>query len=519
MKVEARSYPRMVIGLQENYELVTTYYRCGKFPCPGNHEPTVQPENPHVGPKLEYDYDVLTKIVELRWKHGLTYDEIVETMSEDYKLLINHSAVENILKLYEIGCAEKYKPEYVADIMKFGGVILTIDAMKPLNGERALYVARDHRTGLTLGSRLLPNQKQSTIQDFLQAVSKRIDSELGVLVLGIVSDALPSQRLAIENVFPGIPHCLCHYHFYNLVLISPKQGDSHLVTQIRKVLRGAHDIKQYKDSKDSKTRYTSDNPFITQVLDTLLALANWSRKPKDPFFTGLELWKRVSDVASMISDACLSIGSGIFNIVEEKILQRLDDVLTKIMDEHAELVEDLQRVREWLYELQLIMSDDGTTASEAVNALELIRDKAKKRLHDKLVGKKERDFCEALAKFVDTKGELLFNFKTIDGGPATNNSHELFYKQLKHLLRKVIGVSAASSFILAHGERIVFVKPDDSKENIKDIFMNLDHDKARRTIALERKSRDAIIYIMHEEEKWNEKIKELYRILHELREQ
>ncbi|MHA1620448.1 MAG: hypothetical protein ACTSVZ_14320, partial [Promethearchaeota archaeon] len=38
-------------------------------------------------------------------------------------------------------------------------------------------------------------------------------------------------------------------------------------------------------------------------------------------------------------------------------------------------------------------------------------------------------------KFIRTKGEMLFNFKKVEGAPTTNNSHELKFKQLKHFLR------------------------------------------------------------------------------------
>lgn len=516
MKIEARSYPRMTVGLHENYELVTTYYRCGIFSCPGHNEPTIQPPNPHVGPKLEYDFDVLTKIVEFRWKYALTYDKIVERMEIEYGILINHSAVENTLKLYEIGCAGKYKPEYIAEIKKIGGIILTIDAMKPMNGERALYVARDHRTGITLGSRLLPNQKQAAIEAFLRAVAIRVEDELGVPILGIVSDALPSQRKAIEVVFPSVPHCLCHYHFYNLVLISPKKGDSHLVTQIRKELRDAYDIKKFKESRDMKARYTSENKFLVKIVETLLVLSNWSRKPKDPFFTGLELWKRVNDVASIVTEACSSIGAMIFTKTEENMLQRLDDVLTRIKDEHHELATDLMQVKAWLNELQEILSDETSTADEGLKALQILSNKAQKREKVKGIGKKEKDFCEAFVKFVDTKGDHLFNYKNIEGGPTTNNSHELFYKQLKHLIRKVIGFAAASSYIISHGERIVYVKPGDSPANIREIFVNLDHEAARKIIASERNSRDSLSIIMHDEEKWDKNINELKQILQDL---
>ncbi|MHA1732180.1 MAG: hypothetical protein ACTSU5_09555, partial [Promethearchaeota archaeon] len=113
-----------------------------------------------------------------------------------------------------------------------GGVVLTIDGMAPLRGRQGLHVAYDYFTGQTLGAKKLPNQRQDTIAEFLQTIEKRLEAELGVPVLAVVSDALPSQRLAIERVFPGVPHCLCHFHFFNLVLLAPKALDSHVVTQV-----------------------------------------------------------------------------------------------------------------------------------------------------------------------------------------------------------------------------------------------------------------------------------------------
>lgn len=519
MKVEARSYPRTVVGVRENYGLVTTYYRCGKFPCAGNSEPYLQPPNPYAPPGYDYDFDVMTKVVEYRWKEMLSYDHIVERMQASYNIIMNHSAVENILKMYEIGCQYKYKQEYVTDSRAYGGVILTIDGMDPLKGERGLYVARDHRTGLVLGSRLLPNQKQATIEDFLRAVKCRIEAELGVKVLAVISDALPSQRLAIENVFPEAKHCLCHYHFFNLVLLSPKQADSHLVTQIRSALRDIHEIKQYKAHLDDNSPQNFEHAFLVDVLNILLALSNWTRKPKDPCFTGLELWNRLNDVAKAIIEAKSLIGSGFFSEREEKMIDRIHDKLSDCIVAQQVLVQDLMRVKNHLKDLQDILADDSTSADIGLNRLRLFRDRMTKRKNANDIMKIESNFCEALVKFVNTKGELLLNYKRVEGAPRTNNDHEIFYKQLKHLLRKVIGFGAASSFLLGHGERIVYVKIDESTENIRKIFTNTDLIKARELIATERKSRDLIQYIMHYEDKWNERMEKLRQMLHGLREQ
>jgi hypothetical protein len=91
----------------------------------------------------------------------------------------------------------------------------------------------------------------------------------------------------------------------------------------------------------------------------------------------------------------------------------------------------------------------------------------------------------------------------------TNNAHELKYKQLKHLLRKIIGFSAANCFLLSHGERIAFVNPAETYDGIRQILLEMDVLDARKRIIAERNSRDALSIIMHDVKKWEEKMNQL----------
>ena len=120
-------------------------------------------------------------------------------------------------------------------------------------------------------------------------------------------------------------------------------------------------------------------------------------------------------------------------------------------------------------------------------------------------------------KFVRTKGELLFNYKRVPGAPTTNNDQELFYKQLKHFLRRVVGHAAANVYLLAHGERTVFVNPAENFEGIVEILRAIDYSAAREKIASERKARDRMSLLMHLPERWGEKIKKMYQILEDLK--
>ncbi len=113
-------------------------------------------------------------------------------------------------------------------------------------------------------------------------------------------------------------------------------------------------------------------------------------------------------------------------------------------------------------------------------------------------------------KFVGSKGEKLFNFKRIEA-PRTNNSHELMYKQLKHFLRRVIGYKTIKSYLLSHGENIVFVNHTESFEEILRIIKTIVHKLARDIIDSERVSRMGIKFVVHDPEKWERKLKELIK--------
>jgi len=134
MKIVKTTKPKPMVGLHENYHLQNVYYQCGQALCKGGDEPYRTPENTINSPKSHYDYEMYAKACHLRWKNKLTYEEIVTEMEDSFGILINHSMIEKILKIYEIACSNKYKPEYIEKIKKNGGVLLTIDGMKPLKG-------------------------------------------------------------------------------------------------------------------------------------------------------------------------------------------------------------------------------------------------------------------------------------------------------------------------------------------------------------------------------------------------
>ena len=85
------------------------------------------------------------------------------------------------------------------------------------------------------------------------------------------------------------------------------------------------------------------------------------------------------------------------------------------------------------------------------------------------------------------------------------------YKQLKHFLRRVIGYKTIKSYLLSHGESIVFVNHTESFEEILRIIKTIVHKLARDIIDSERVSRMSIKFVVHDPEKWERKLKELIK--------
>ena len=494
----------MRIGLRESYETSIAYYRCGHLLCPGARDPLIRAPNPYCADFDEYDYEVKAKVCELRWTQRLTYEEIVTEMDRLYSIKINHSAIEITLKMYELGCAEKYRLDYFRRIRARGGVLLQVDAMKPLKGKNALYAAHDYYTELPLSSKHLHREGQTEIEAFLKRLETYLTS-LGIAILGVISDAHVAQLKAIEATFgPEIPHSLCHYHFFNLILKKPKELDSHLLTTLRKNLRGMYYLQKYRKTLQEKSPVTEETPFIEHLLHDLYTLSNWRPRKKDPAFSGLTYSQRIQEITVALGEYVLDLDKQlvILEKKDERQIRKLALKLQALLETIQEEVGELQRIKAPLQELAEILEDTEETAQEGLTRLRKFTASLNSRSKSKSCEPIEQEFITQLDKFVKTKGTKLFNYRLIPDAPRTNNGQELAFKQLKHLLRRTIGYSAAGNYLLAHGERMLFVNPKESFRKIVEILKQMDWTADRKRIQAERTRRNATVHIMHDPTRW-----------------
>ena len=516
MKIVSSSIVGPIVGLTENYNVQKCYYQCGKALCQGGEEKPIKPKNTIFPPKSDYDYEVHAKVAEFRWKRKCTYEEIISEMKKEYGIILNLATIERMLKTYEIGCSQKYKPDYVEKISANGGVLLTIDGMKPLKGNSPLYTTRDEFTGLKILSKRLTSESTVQIKEVLINAKHRIETELGVEVIGVISDAHPKQRKAIAEVFPDVPHCLCHYHFYKYVFKAPKDLDSNLMTQTRKFLRNLYYLNKEKIYANQGKHWEPKFIFTKKILHVLRGLSNWKKRPKDPYFVGAELFSRLTDMCILLEEFIAEIDAAGKHFEDEKVIRGLHVKIKEFIEANQDKKRELETIKAYLSEIKDILDDDEISAE---NALELLKGYCKKLAKLQLresCGLVEAQFIKELINYVETKGELLFNYKRIEGAPKTNNAHELSFKQLKHFIRKIIGFRTAKFYLLSHGEHVIFVAPKESFEGILEILKNTDFKRARDLIRSERTSRDSIRFVMHDLIKWHLELQALKQKANEL---
>ena len=511
MRIVTHGKPVMRIGLYENYETSLAYYRCGQAFCPGMRGPLLRPPNPYCADDDEYDYEVKAKICELRWAKRLTYLEVELEMEGIYGIQINHSTIEIVLKMYEIGCETRYRPEYLAKIQERGGVLIQLDAMKPLKGKAALYSARDHYSGLHLSSKHLMREGHQEIEKFLQKLQQNL-ADLQIPILGVISDAHRGQLLAIEAVFgPDIPHSLCHFHFFALILKKPKALDSQIVTSLRQQLRGLYYIQEYRKSLEKNTQVSEETPFIDHVIHDLYTLSNWAPRKKDPCFSSLPYFQRIQEIATLLAECVAELDAQRLSITPktDKCLRALSQKLAAIVASVRSDLTELERITQVLQQLAAILENDAEAAEMGFERLTKFVKTL--NLHQKVSpsGAIEQEFLNRLTDFVETKGRKLFTYRALPDAPRTNNSQEIAFKQLKHLLRRTIGYESAGAYLLAHGEYMLFVNPEESFSGIIDILKALDWTTIKQRVTAERTSHNMIVHIMHDPDRWKKELGQL----------
>ena len=231
---------RSVVTLAEVIKVTHAGYRCPDGQCPGSQRTYRSPAADALAlPGFTYGLDIVLLVGRLHLGKHQTVDEVHEELLERLAPLGVKISRREILYLFEAYCTllrasseAKDDVEWLRQVEKNGGIIVSVDGIQPEKGNETVYMVRDALTGRVLAAEQVNSSETEAMKALLAPVVA-----LGLKVLGTISDAQESELLALERLWPEVPHQVCQFHALRDASKSAFEADKAVKTAMRKRLQ------------------------------------------------------------------------------------------------------------------------------------------------------------------------------------------------------------------------------------------------------------------------------------------
>jgi hypothetical protein len=150
----------------------------------------------------------------------------VQNLFESYLALLRCAQARNLARLPALAQTQ-------------GGLVLSLDGLRPENGNESLYVLREVLSGSVIVAECVQEADHKTLATLLKPVA-----DLQLPILGVISDIQESIRLAVAEVFPGVPHAFCHFHVLREAAKPIFEADRHMKKKIKIKVRGLRSVER-----------------------------------------------------------------------------------------------------------------------------------------------------------------------------------------------------------------------------------------------------------------------------------
>lgn len=245
---------RTVVTLDGVIRVVHCGYRCPQAACPTatrRYRSTVA--DSLALPGFTFGLDIVLLVGQLRLGQHQTVDQVHVAVQERLTPLGVTISRREILYLFDAYCTLLRASQVLADdhawqaqTRAHGGVIISIDGIQPDKGSETIYLVRDVVTGRLLAAENVRSSDTPTMIDLLRPIR-----DLGVPVIGAVSDAQESLLQAVAALWPDIPHQVCQFHYLREASRPMYDVDRKLRKQIRKAIQ--QDVRTVRRQLDAHT--------------------------------------------------------------------------------------------------------------------------------------------------------------------------------------------------------------------------------------------------------------------------
>src|SRR5437899_5602152 len=169
---------RTVITLEGVIKLNHAGYRCPDLQCVGHARTYRSVEADALAlPHFTYGLDIVLLVGRLRLREHQTVDEVhQEVLTRLEKLRVKISRRE-ILYLFEAYCTlmrasseAKDDQEWLSQVEKNGGIIVSVDGIQPEKGNETVYLVRDDLTGRVLSAENVTSSETAGMKTLLGQV-------------------------------------------------------------------------------------------------------------------------------------------------------------------------------------------------------------------------------------------------------------------------------------------------------------------------------------------------------------
>ena len=207
---------RTVVTLAEVIKVTHAGYRCPDAQCPGYPRTYRSAAADALAlPGFTYGLDIVLLVGRLHLGTHQTVDEVHEELLERLAPLGVKISRREILYLFEAYCTllrasseAKDDVEWLGQVKKNGGIIVSVDGIQPEKGNETVYVVRDALTGRVLAAEQVTSSETAGMKALLAPVVAFEE----VKVLGTITDAQESELKAVEELWPQVPHQVCQFH-------------------------------------------------------------------------------------------------------------------------------------------------------------------------------------------------------------------------------------------------------------------------------------------------------------------
>jgi Transposase, Mutator family len=232
-----------VVGLEVHVRMCPNR-ACGRYHL--RYHP--EAEGALVLPHYEYGLDVLTLIGALRYREHQSVPQI-HAQVRARGVSIGQRNITYLLERYdELVALAVDRAAQRERLGKQGRAIIALDGLQPEVGHEVLWVIRELLCGEILLARPLLSSSVKDLVGLLQQAT----AELGVPVVGVVSDGQESIRSAVAKVFPDTPHQLCHFHYFKHAALAVYEADRHAKKELKKHLRGVRPVERAVEGREDE---------------------------------------------------------------------------------------------------------------------------------------------------------------------------------------------------------------------------------------------------------------------------